>query len=231
MDSGSVEWATTKLKAYADAVEQYRRYGSADRFSEALALTVPVSRITEHVGLGPLSTGVDHTTLQTNREKALRAVGAWADAADVEQHLGPAAPHLSAGGLHIWVWGAAQQFWESGHCREAVHAAAKSINGRVQALVGRRDVADNDLMKQALSPADPKPGTARLRIPGDHTTAIVRGQQEALMGYAAGCFGVIRNRAAHDEDEWDEQFALERLAALSVLAHEIEQTTVAASAE
>jgi hypothetical protein len=42
----------------------------------------------------------------------------------------------------------------------------------------------------------------------------------------AGSFRLTRNPAAHDTDEWDEQFALERLAALSVLAYEIEQTTL-----
>lgn len=234
VNNSGVEWATGKLMEYADAVELYRTTTgdkAAEAFKKAVALTVTASRITEHVGLGPLQMGVSLMQLTDNRSKALQAVGAVADAADADEYLGPAAPHLSAAHLHVWVWGAAQQHWESGHYRDAVLMAAKSINGRVQALVDRRDVSDNDLMKQALGTAEPKPGAPRLRIPGDHTSQIVRGQQEALMMYAAGAFGVIRNPATHDEQEWDEQFALERLAAFSVLAHEIDRTTVVTAAE
>ena len=56
-----------------------------------------------------------------------------------------------------------------------------------------------------MSVADPKPGARRLRVPGDLESSIVRGNQQALRDYAAGCFGVIRDPPVHDEEEWDQQ--------------------------
>jgi hypothetical protein len=227
MDS---EWAKQKLHAYADLTARYidtanSRAGVSNQGGMARALDT-ASRITQRLGLGPLSTDVTLAAIWANRATALRAVGLLEDQEEVDAQLGPVAPVLSAGHLHPRAWGAAQQLWESGHHREAVEAAARSVNGRVQQLVTRRDVSDNDLINQAFSTSDPAKGAPRLRVPGDWESKIVRGQQQALRDYAAGCFGVIRNPAAHDEDEWPEQYALERLAALSVLAHEIEKTTV-----
>ena len=47
-------------------------------------------------------------------------------------------------------------------------------------------------------------------------------RQRGALQYAVGCFGAIRNRATHEQGEWDQQAALECLAALSVLARWID---------
>ncbi len=86
-------------------------------------------------------------------------------------------------------------------------------------------------MKQALSKEKPRPGVPPLRTRGDHSSDVTRRQPEALMMYAVGRFGVIRQPAAHETEEWDEQYAFERLAALRVLAHEVERTTVVTADE
>ncbi|WP_255362586.1 TIGR02391 family protein [Blastococcus aurantiacus] len=214
------------LDSYVDTVRRREEAMDLIHRQHYTAATI-VSRVSRE----QLSSNPTHEAVYDNRVAVLRVIGMLRDQEELEVRLGPDMPRIPLGDMHPWVWGAAQQFWETTHYREAVHAAAKSINSRVQQLVDRRDVADNDLMNQALSTNDPAPGNARLRLPGDQSKGMVKGQQQALRDYAAGCFGVIRNPAVHDADDWLEQYALERLAALSVLASMIETTTVVRAAE
>lgn len=133
---------------------------------------------------------------------------------------------LSADQFHPWVWDAARTFWESNHYRQAVDVAANAINAHTQAKAGRTDVFDADLMNQVFTDK-PKPGQAYLQLPGDLSTPTVKSRNRALRPYAEGCFAGIRNPAAHEHGpDWDEQTALEHLAALSLLARWIDECVV-----
>ncbi len=138
-------------------------------------------------------------------------------------NLVPDAPYLPADRFHPWVWSAAQTLWETKHYREAVEAAAKSINAHTQTKVGRRDKSDTDLMNLVLTADRPKPGQPYLQLPGDPTDLTIKDRNRALRPFAEGCFAGIRNPAAHEHGpDWSEQIALEYLAALSVLARWID---------
>lgn len=153
-----------------------------------------------------------------------QALGILDDRDEWAAHLRPDAPTLPADEFHPWVWEAAQTFWASEHYRAAVDAAATAINAHTQNKVGRRDVANDDLMNQVFT-EKPRPGQVYLRLPGDPSTdQTLKSRNNALRPFAAGCFAGIRNPASHEHgDDWDQQKALEYLASLSVLARWIDE--------
>jgi uncharacterized protein (TIGR02391 family) len=160
------------------------------------------------------------------RNQAQRGLGILADMDEWAANLAPDAPILPADQFHHWVWDAARTYWESEHYRAAVDAAANAINAHTQTKVGRRDIFDTDLMNQIFSDK-PKAGQAYLQLPGDLTDQTVKNRNRALRPFAEGCFAGIRNPAAHEHGpDWDEQKALEYLAALSILARWIDECTV-----
>jgi uncharacterized protein (TIGR02391 family) len=138
----------------------------------------------------------------------------------------PEGPALPADQLHPWIWQAAQTLWDSEHYRHAVQAAATAINDHTQKKLGRRDIADDKLMQEAFGTNPPAPGRPRLRCPGDPSDPTVQSRQRGAPQYAVGCFFAIRNPATHESSEWDQQIALECLAALSVLARWIDDWTL-----
>lgn len=156
------------------------------------------------------------------RDAADRGLGILAERDEWAKKLAPDAPALPADQFHPWAWQAAQTLWDSGHYRLAVQAAATAINAHTQTKLGRRDVADDTLMQEAFSPNPSQPGKPRLRSPGDPSDPTVQSRQRGALQYALGCFFAIRNPATHGQGEWDQQIALERLAALSVLARWID---------
>jgi uncharacterized protein (TIGR02391 family) len=117
--------------------------------------------------------------------------------------------------------------WEANAYSEAVEAAAKSINARLQQKLGRFDISDTDLCLQAFSKDEPKEGRPRLRFDGDRTSETWRSRQEGAGAFGRGCFQAIRNPIAHGhEHRLTQQAALEQLAALSQLARWIDECTV-----
>jgi Protein of unknown function (Hypoth_ymh) len=126
------------------------------------------------------------------------------------------APQLN--GLHPLVREAAQSLWVSGHCREAVLAAASRINAHTQERVQRRDVSDDKLMQECFSDRDPDVGKPRLRLPGEKGDQTRLSRQRGLLQLALACSFLIRNPAAHSGEELRETEALEQLATLSLLA-------------
>jgi uncharacterized protein (TIGR02391 family) len=141
--------------------------------------------------------------------------------------IGPTGPQLAATGLHPWVWEAATSLWNDGHYREAVGNAASAIDARLQAKLGRHDIVGTDLVTQAFRTDDPTPDGPRLRFAElePHGQAW-NSQHQGAMAFGRGCFLAIRNPAHHDTDTTAEQEALERLAALSVLARWIDEAEV-----
>jgi Protein of unknown function (Hypoth_ymh) len=134
---------------------------------------------------------------------------------------------LPADRFHPWVWDSARTLWETSHYRQAVHAAANAINAKTQAKLNHRDISDKKLMQEALTSA-PRPGVARLVVnTGGLSGESASGMQAAVNNFAVGCYLGIRNPAAHEHEvDWNEQTALEYLAALSVLARWIDMARV-----
>ncbi|MCE5254329.1 MAG: TIGR02391 family protein [Actinomycetia bacterium] len=162
-----------------------------------------------------------------HREAALRAREELVREQEVKENLGENAPELSAAELHPWVWSGASSLWQSGHFREAVEGAIKKLNAETQNKVGRRDVSETDLFKQAFSLDAPKETKARLRRMRDDGSDTYKSVQRGAMNLAEGVFAGIRNPLSHEANqELTEQEALEYLAALSVLARWVDGSAV-----
>lgn len=161
------------------------------------------------------------------RDAARRLLARLEHHAVVNTRLGgeDRSPRIAASSLHPLIWKAAETQWALGQRHEAVLAAAKAVNSQLQAKVSRRDVSESDLVKQSFGKSDPEPGKPRLRfsaIDDDKTRESMCG---GVMEFGSGCFRAIRNPVGHlpnDEIEMTEQEALERLAALSLLARFID---------
>lgn len=161
------------------------------------------------------------------RAAVQRGLGILDDRDEWAIKLAPESPVLPANQFHPWIWDAARSLWETSHYRQAVQVAATALNARTQDKLGRRDLSDTKLM-QAVFGTAPKSGTAHLVI---DTTGLAdetaKGMQAGMTSYAVGCFLAIRNPATHEDGlDWDQQVALEYLAALSVLARWIDKATV-----
>ena len=159
---------------------------------------------------------------------ALRAIGVHELGAEARKRMRPDSPDLVADQFHPWVWEAAAPLWFAGSRQEAVHAAARTVNARLQQKLGRRDVSDASLCREAFGLSEPSSGHPRLRFPGDDRTSLTwRSRQNGGMQLGAGCFEGIRNAAAHEDGlVLTEQVALEQLAAFSLLARWIEECEV-----
>lgn len=162
-----------------------------------------------------------------HRNAALQAREALVREKEIQENLGESAPELSAAELHPWIWSGAKSLWQSGHYREAVEGAIKKLNAETQNKVGRRDVSETDLFKQAFTLDQPKSGRSRLRRMKVDNSDTYRSVQRGVMTFAEGVFAGIRNPLSHEADqELSEQEALEYLAALSVLARWVDGAEV-----
>lgn len=166
------------------------------------------------------------TPLSDIEGRVRRGLGILADREEWAIRLAPDAPQLTADRLHPWVWDPARSLWESKHFRQAVLAGWNAVNARLQEKIGRRDVSEDKLIQEAFSEDGPKEGAPRLRLPGDQQDQTVRSRQRGARMFGLGWVFAIRNPAAHEDGEWDEQVSLEHLAALSVLAQMIDESEV-----
>lgn len=165
-----------------------------------------------------------------HREAAIRAKEELLREAEVSKNLGENAPDISAANLHPWVWNGASSLWQSGHYRSAVEDAAKKVNAETQNKVGRRDVSETKLFQEAFSVDKPLVGKSRLRRVANDGSDTYRSVQRGAMALAEGIYAGIRNPLNHEEPkDIDEQVALEYLAALSVLARWVDESTVEAT--
>lgn len=145
---------------------------------------------------------------------------------ELDEKLGSTAPRMAADALHPWVWEAAQAQWSSGHFAEAVRAAAVNLNSRLQNKVGRRDLSDKKLVNEAFSDAPASAERSRLRVIPKDDSETYKSLQEGVRSFGVGVFMAIRNPLSHltsEELDIGQQEALERLAALSLLAHWIDK--------
>lgn len=161
------------------------------------------------------------------RDWAGRGIAALRREQELREKLGEDAPQISAASLHPWVWSGAKSLWGSHHFRSAVEDAAKKVNAETQNKVGRRDVSETNLFKESFSldPAGPgKPRLRRIQADGSDT---YKSMQRGAMAMAEGIYAGIRNPFNHeDPSDIQEQVALEYLAALSVLARWVDESTV-----
>lgn len=151
-------------------------------------------------------------------EAVRRARVVLARRAEIAQQLGDNAPLIRASQLHPCVWDGARSLWQSGHFREAVHAAAVKLNAETQNKLGRNDLTEKDLFVQAFSRDAAAPDKPRLRVVSDDGSKTYQSIHRGIQCYAEGCYAAIRNPISHTEGELDEAEALEQLAAFSVLA-------------
>ncbi len=173
----------------------------------------------------------DYDEFASERDASRRLLARLDNLAEVNARLGDQdqSPRITASSLHHLIWGAAETQWILGQPHEAVLAAAKAVNSQLQAKVSRRDVSEVDLVKQAFSEKPPEPGKPRLRfnsITDEKTRESMRG---GTLEFGSGCFRAIRNPVGHlpnEEIEMTEQEALERLAALSLLARFVDDADV-----
>jgi hypothetical protein len=161
------------------------------------------------------------------RNEAQRGIGILTSMDEWAVRLTPDAPALAADRFHPWVWDPAAPLWAADAYQDAVLAAARTVNRRVQQKIGRHGASDADLFLQTFDMKDAVPGKARLRFSGDRTSPTWRARQEGAKYFGAGVFQGIRNVAAHEDGvSWSQQEALEHLAALSVLARWVDEATV-----
>jgi Protein of unknown function (Hypoth_ymh) len=148
---------------------------------------------------------------------------------ELERNLGETGPTLSASTMHADVWDAAKSLWGNGHLGEAVNAASRSVNARLQAKVNRRDISEVKLVNECLSLEPPKPGVPRLRLMPNDGSDTYKNLHGGALAFGQGCFRAIRNVLAHEYGpiaEPPEEEALHYLAAFSILARWIDQATV-----
>ncbi|WP_245575491.1 TIGR02391 family protein [Gulosibacter molinativorax] len=151
---------------------------------------------------------------------------------ELQEKLGDDAPRISAAHLHPWIWEGATSLWQSSHFVQAVRDAVTKLNAETQNKVGRRDVSETALFKESFSTDTPKPGKAKLRRVTPEDSDTYRSVQRGAMSFAEGVFAGIRNPLSHEADqELSEQVALEYLAALSVLARWVDESTVERAGE
>ncbi len=142
---------------------------------------------------------------------------------------GPTSPGVMLEGMHPVVWGAAFAQWSAGHRHEAIFASAKAVDSMLQAKLGRHDISGVKLLQEAFSADDPAPGKPRLRFTGVLDSQTRLSVTRGALSFGVGCFQAIRNPVGHlpnDEHALSDQEALERLAALSLLARWVEQAAI-----
>lgn len=161
------------------------------------------------------------------REWAGRGVAALERQEELQNRLGDVAPSVSAGDFHLWIWDGAKSLWQSGHYREAVEAAIRKLNAETQNKLDRRDVSETNLFNQAFGDQAATVGKPRLHRTKDDGSQTFKSVQRGARSFAEGVFAGIRNPLAHEVDqEMPEQQALEYLAALSVLARWVDESTL-----
>lgn len=148
---------------------------------------------------------------------------------ELDRNFGDTGPTLSASTMHTGVWDAAKNLWRNGHFGEAVNAAARSVNARLQDKVNRRDISEVKLVSECFSLEPPKPGVPRLRLMSNDGSDTYKNLHAGALAFGQGCFKAIRNVLAHEYGplaEPPEEEALHYLAAFSILARWIDQATV-----
>jgi uncharacterized protein (TIGR02391 family) len=128
-------------------------------------------------------------------------------------------PTTGVEAMHPTIWGAARKLWLDGHFRLAVQSAAETLTSQLKTRTGLANMDATNLYEKVFNAKSPM-----LTWPGDPSDRTVSSMQNGLSKYAPGLNMAVRNTATHAaSDEMTAQQALERLAALSLLAHWIDE--------
>jgi hypothetical protein len=235
---GQSEYQDDDSVAAYDSLRE--EYGSSKDICDRLTMLNPVMRIlmdAAQPGLGgnyiePPEDGWSYNGSywrEIVKPRTLRAIGIHELGEEARHRMRPDSPELIADQFHPWVWDAAAPLWFAGSRQEAVHAAARSVNARMQQKRGHHDKSDTALCREFFSLDAPSPARPRLRFKGySPTSSTWRSKHQGAMEFGAGCFEAIRNPAAHEHGlALSEQVALEQLAAFSLLARWIDECEVA----
>lgn len=239
MSGLNTEWAIEQLDKFIDQTAMHNGSGNgffttsdytaapeADVAKQAQIVEKILARVTPS-WRDELTGKMANNRWAKHREAVIRAREELIRAEEIKENLGDDAPEISAANLHPWIWSGARSLWQSGHFVQAVRDAATKLNAETQNKVGRRDVSETDLFKQSFSLDEAKPGKSRLRRMPPEDGDTYRSLQRGAMAFAEGVFAGIRNPLSHEADqELSEQVALEYLAALSVLARWVDESTV-----
>lgn len=133
---------------------------------------------------------------------------------------------LDAQQLHPWVWNAAQDLWASEHWGEALEAALKVVNAKLQEEIGSRDSSEVDLVNRAWSRSEPSEGQPRLRVGDSEDPQTYTSLNEGALALGQAAFKLYRNPLAHLPDQVERQHALEGLAAVSAFARLVDDAEV-----
>ncbi|MFC9559589.1 TIGR02391 family protein [Agromyces sp. NPDC056965] len=164
---------------------------------------------------------------QPHRAAAVRALVEVEHAEELAEKLGDSAPTLNAAAMHPWVWEGARSLWQSGHYGEAVRAAITKVNAELQNKVGRRDISEEKLVKEAFSDNEPNERSPRLRPLGDDGGTTSLSLRRGIRSMGEVCFAALRNPASHDPiADVGEHVALEQLATVSLLARWIDEAEI-----
>lgn len=128
--------------------------------------------------------------------------------------------------LHPWVWHAAQDLWASDHWGEAVEAAIKVVDVKLQSRVGRRKPTGTSLVQQSFSKDPPKPNQPRLRVHPDDGSDTYHSYQIGAMHLGEAVFMYWRNVLSHNPGGTSRQQALEGIATISAFARVVENAEI-----
>jgi len=236
------EWAIKILEKWIVSAEQARARNAQKIYDFAWVKSAEVTALREHedqvrrvlarvMGSDRLPVILDAfsgdaVNITSGVEQCKYAIGRLKTQAETRAKLGSNAPTMAADALHPAIWNAASGRWDSGHYSDAVQRAATFLAADVQDRLGRRDVNDSDLMREAFSSSAPTVGKPRLRWPGADNDQTVKSMRVGILNYSQGVYSAIRNPATHLTADLERQEALEQLAALSMLARWIEKCEV-----
>lgn len=147
---------------------------------------------------------------------------------DLEEREGaPTLPGLDPAELHPWVAESAARLWQDGHQRQAVQAAATSVETWLRTRTGMHQGSITSLIGSVFSASDPTPDMPRMRFAGFDPVESDgwTNAHEGAGAFGRGCFLRIRNLYTHHDGD-TEQEDLEALAALSLLARWIDGAEV-----
>jgi hypothetical protein len=181
-------------------------------------------------GLMAFSSGTPQSVWDSAKQRGVREGIAMLEAALLELDAAtPSVPSVSVGALHSWVAGMAASLWDSGHKRQAVEEAARSVEVQLKAKLGVDSGTGAPLVTDAFSLSDPKAGQARLRfLEFPAGSESWKNAHEGAMSFGRGCMMRVRNLYNHGHEP-PEAEVLEALASLSLLARWVDSAEVVRS--
>jgi hypothetical protein len=220
-----------KLEDFKKTCEAYGadRDNNDKSISDRMTLQMPTVREVLKCLDPALATEIKQPDYMLGTSGMINAVqeglGILRDQSEWAANLAPDAPSLVADQYHPHVWSPAAALWDTGQYRVAVGQAATALSAHI-AMKASSSRTERELVAEVFSPNAPTSNQVRLHHPGDKSSKTWRSRQEGLHLLAQGAFAGVRNVAAHTDDEWTEQVALEHLAVLSVVARWADETLV-----